>query len=167
MAKAEAAKDTNPRVLLETEKGSIKIELFEDYAPNTAANFIALSESGFYDGLNFHRVIPMFMIQGGCPDGTGSGSPGYRFADECRQANTRKHFIGSLSMANSGPDTNGSQFFVATVVTWHLNGKHTVFGRVLEGQDVVNRIEAGDRIISARVLRKRDHEYKVKKLKEE
>lgn len=160
----EARAGDNPIVLLDTDKGPIKLELFENQAPNTTANFVSLVESGFYDGLTFHRVIPMFMIQGGDPEGTGAGGPGYRFADECRMAEARKHFIGSLSMANSGPDTNGSQFFITTVVTWHLNGKHTVFGRVLEGQDVVNRIEKGDHIVAAKVLRKRNHPYVVKKL---
>ncbi|MFH2001943.1 MAG: peptidylprolyl isomerase [Planctomycetota bacterium] len=149
---------------MQVAQGEIELELFEDQAPNTVANFISLVESGFYDGLLFHRVIPQFMIQGGCPEGTGNSGPGYSFADECRQANSRRHFAGSLSMANSGVDTNGSQFFITTVVTWWLDGKHTVFGRVLKGQDVVNRTAQGDRIISANVIKKRDHEYKVQKL---
>ena len=161
----ESESGTNPLVALETSKGSIQIELFEDQAPNTVANFITLSESGFYDSLVFHRVLPQFMVQGGCPEGSGMGGPGYSIADECRKPDYRKHFVGSLSMAKSDqPNTGGSQFFITTVVTWHLNGKHTVFGRVIEGQDVVNRLEKDDRIISAKVLRKRDHAYEVKKM---
>lgn len=158
----EAEKDKNPLVVLALDKGRVKLELFEDQAPNTVANFISLVEQGFYDGLAFHRVIRRFMAQAGDPEGTGRGGPGYTIADECRQPNARKHFVGSLSMANTGqPDSNGSQFFLTLIVTYWLNGKHTVFGRILEGQDVVNRIEQGDKIISAKVLRKRDHEYKV------
>jgi cyclophilin family peptidyl-prolyl cis-trans isomerase/TolA-binding protein len=161
----EAEKDDNPQVLLELEKGQIRLELFEDQAPNTVANFITLVESGFYDGLLFHRVNPQMMVQAGCPEGTGRGGPGYKIADECRQENARMHFVGTLSMANdSRPNTGGSQFFITTVNTWWLNGKHTVFGRVLEGRKVVNGLQQGDRIISAKVLRKRDHAYEVKKL---
>lgn len=158
----EVEKDDNPLVVLALDKGRVKLELFEDQAPNTVANFISLVEQGFYDGLAFHRVIRRFMAQAGDPEGTGRGGPGYTIADECRQPNARKHFVGSLSMANTGqPDSNGSQFFLTLIVTYWLNNKHTVFGRILEGQDVVNRIEQGDKIISAKVLRKRDHEYKV------
>jgi cyclophilin family peptidyl-prolyl cis-trans isomerase len=156
--------EENPQVVLQLDKGEVVLELFEDQAPNTVANCISLGEKGFYDGLTFHRVIPQFMAQGGDPEGTGQGGPGYTFADECRQADARRHFTGSLAMANSGPNTNGSQFFITTVVTYWLDGNHTVFGRVLEGQDVVNRTAQGDRIIAAKVIRKRDHAYEVKKL---
>lgn len=160
----ERAKNDNPLVVMELSKGRVKLELFEDEAPNTVANFITLVEKGFYDGTVFHRVVPQFMVQGGDPEGTGEGGPGYKIKDECRQMNARRHFVGSLSMANSGPDTAGSQFFFTTVVAWWLDGRHTVFGRILEGQDVVNRTEQGDRIVAAEVVRKRDHEYKVEKL---
>jgi cyclophilin family peptidyl-prolyl cis-trans isomerase len=165
LRKKESEGGQNPQVALETDKGSIKLELFENQAPNTVANFITLSESGFFDGLVFHDVIPQYMAQGGCPEGTGMGGPGYCIADECRRLDYRKHFVGSLSMAKSDqPNSGGSQFFITTVVTWNLKGTHTVFGRVLEGQDTVNRLEKGDRIISAKVLRKRDHDYRVKKM---
>ncbi|MGK5091352.1 peptidylprolyl isomerase [Deltaproteobacteria bacterium TL4] len=150
-------------VQIETNKGAITLELFEDEAPNTVANFISLIEQKFYDGLNFHRVIKDFMIQGGCPEGTGTGGPGYRFADEC--SDKRKHdSAGTLSMANSGQNTNGSQFFITHTATPHLNGKHTVFGKVTEGMTVVNKIEKGDEIEKITVISKRDHEYAVKKL---
>ncbi len=146
-----------PIVAIETNRGRIVIELFEDDAPNTVANFVNLTEKGFYDGITFHRVIPNFMVQGGDPTGTGSGGPGYRFADEI---NRRRHDgPGVLSMANSGPNTNGSQFFITHKATPWLNRKHTVFGRVTEGMDVVNAIRRGDRMVKVRVLRKRGHEY--------
>lgn len=161
---SEEEKGDNPIVLLQVDKGEIKLELFEDQAPNTVANFITLVEQGFYDGIKFHRVEPQFMVQGGDPQGTGRGGPGYKIADECRQPNARRHFVGSLSMANAGPNTGGSQFFLTTVVAWWLDGKHTVFGRVLEGQEVVNKTAKNDLIIKAKVLRKRDHDYAVKKL---
>ncbi len=148
-----------PQVTIQTSKGDIVIEMFEDDAPNTVANFINLAEKGFYNGLVFHRVIANFMIQGGDPQGTGSGGPGYRFADEFSQ---RKHKRGSLSMANSGPNTNGSQFFITHVPTSHLDGKHTVFGQVLKGQDVVDSIAKGDKMIEVRVDRKRSHPYAPK-----
>lgn len=152
-----------PSIIMQTSKGEINIELFEDEAPNTVANLIELSEKGFYDGLIFHRVISDFMIQGGCPEGKGTGGPGYRFADECHQ--DRSHDgPGILSMANAGPNTNGSQFFITHSAQPHLNGKHTVFGRVVEGQEVVDSISQGDEIQSIRILNKRDHEYKVEKL---
>jgi len=157
-------------VLIKTTKGDIEVELFENEAPNTVANFVSLVEKKFYDGLTFHRVLGGFMAQGGCPKGTGTGGPGYRIADECRQENARRHFRGSLSMANSGPDTNGSQFFITFLPTSFLDGKHTVFGRVIKGFDVLAKLQRRDpekpdqpepdKIIEARVLRKRDHEYK-------
>jgi cyclophilin family peptidyl-prolyl cis-trans isomerase/Flp pilus assembly protein TadD len=162
----EAKANDLPRVLLTTTKGVIELELFENEAPNTVANFIDLVTRKYYDGLKFHRVIPGFMAQGGCPRGDGTGDPGYRFKDELT-GSVRSHFRGSLSMANSGPDTNGSQFFLTHLPTDWLNGKHTVFGRVLQGQDVVDRLRVGDAITKAEVTRKRDHPYVVKKLGDE
>jgi cyclophilin family peptidyl-prolyl cis-trans isomerase len=161
----EAKADDLPRVRMTTTKGEIQIELLENDAPNTVANFIELVAKKYYDGLKFHRVIPGFMAQGGDPAGNGSGGPGYRFKDEIKPE-YRRHFRGSLSMANSGPDTNGSQFFITHLPTEWLNGKHTVFGRVLAGQDVVDSLLAGDAIIKAEVLRKRDHEYKVTRIED-
>jgi peptidyl-prolyl cis-trans isomerase B (cyclophilin B) len=130
---------------LETSKGEIVCDLFPKDAPKTVNNFVFLAREGFYDGTAFHRVIKNFMIQGGDPTGTGRGGPGYRFEDELKN-NPRKHQIGSLSMANAGPNTNGSQFFITHVVTDWLDGKHTVFGQVRSGQDVVNSIEQGDKL---------------------
>jgi cyclophilin family peptidyl-prolyl cis-trans isomerase len=123
---------------MRTSEGAITIELFDEDAPKTVANFKQLASQGFYDGLIFHRVIPDFMIQGGCPQGTGTGGPGYTFEDEI---NAHKVVRGALAMANAGPDTNGSQFFIVTTeeAPW-LDGKHTVFGQVTEGMDVVQRI---------------------------
>jgi peptidyl-prolyl cis-trans isomerase B (cyclophilin B) len=128
---------------IETARGAILCELFARDAPLTVNNFVFLARDGFYNGTVFHRVIPNFMIQGGDPDGTGRGGPGYRFADETA-GNPRTHVVGALSMANSGPNTNGSQFFVTHVACDWLNGKHTVFGRVTGGQEVVNAIQQGD-----------------------
>jgi peptidyl-prolyl cis-trans isomerase B (cyclophilin B) len=140
---------------MHTNAGSISIELFDQAAPNTVANFRKLAGDGFYDGLTFHRVISDFMIQGGCPEGTGTGGPGYTFEDEF---NENKVVRGALAMANSGPNTNGSQFFIVTTeaAEW-LDGKHTVFGRVSDGMDTVDAIEvtptgAGDRPIEPRVI---------------
>jgi peptidyl-prolyl cis-trans isomerase B (cyclophilin B) len=129
----------------ETSKGPIVCELFEKDAPMTVNNFVFLVREKFYDGTKFHRVIPDFMVQGGDPTGTGSGGPGYKFADEVKN-NPRKHKVGSLSMANAGPNTNGSQFFITHVVTDWLDGKHTVFGQVKDdkSQQVVNAIKQGD-----------------------
>ncbi|MGA3026180.1 MAG: peptidylprolyl isomerase [Bryobacteraceae bacterium] len=129
----------------ETSRGSIVFELFAKDAPATVNNFVFLAREGFYDGTVFHRVIDNFMIQGGDPTGTGRGGPGYRFEDELKN-NPQRHQVGSLSMANAGPNTNGSQFFITHVVTDWLNGKHTVFGRVLSGQQVVNAVKQGDRL---------------------
>jgi peptidyl-prolyl cis-trans isomerase B (cyclophilin B) len=125
---------------MQTSEGPIALELFDEDAPRTVANFRQLAEQGFYDGLTFHRVIPDFMIQGGCPEGTGTGGPGYTFEDEI---NEHKIVRGALAMANAGPDTNGSQFFIVTAEAcpW-LDGKHTVFGRVSDGMDAVQRLEA-------------------------
>ncbi len=123
-----------------TNHGNIVIELFDDEAPKTVQNFKDLAQKGFYDGLSFHRIIKDFMIQGGCPKGTGTGGPGYQFEDEFNQ---HKVVRGALAMANAGPNTNGSQFFIVTTdaAPW-LDGKHTVFGQVREGMDVVDALEA-------------------------
>ena len=134
-------------VTMETERGTIELELYPQHAPQTVNNFVFLAGEGFYDGLTFHRVIPNFMIQGGDPTGTGRGGPGYRFADEL-QGNPLTHGTGALSMANAGPNTNGSQFFVTHAPQPHLDGRHTVFGQVVQGQEVVDSIQQGDRMIS-------------------
>ncbi len=128
---------------IETDRGTIRIQLFDKQVPKTCENFETLAGKGFYDGLKFHRVIDNFMIQGGCPRGSGTGGPGYTFADEFHPE--LKHSgPGILSMANAGPNTNGSQFFITHVPCPHLDGKHSVFGRVLEGQDVVDKIQQND-----------------------
>lgn len=173
---AEAKADDLPRVELDTSKGKIVVELFENEAPNTVANFINLVENKFYDGLSFHRVLEGFMAQGGDPKGDGSGGPGYTIKCECSKPEHRNHFRGSLSMAHAGPDTGGSQFFLTFVRTDFLDGKHTVFGRVIEGLDVLSRIQRRDpdspnkpqpdKILSAKVLRKRDHKYEPEKLED-
>ena len=152
-----------PQIQIQTDRGIITIELFEDDAPNTVANMISLIEKGFYDGLNFHRVITDFMIQGGCPQGTGTGGPGYDFDDEF-QSERRHDSAGILSMANAGPGTNGSQFFITHRPTPHLDGKHTIFGNVTEGLEVVHEIEQGDVMKKIVVLQKRDHVYEVETL---
>ena len=133
----------------DTSRGLIKVELFADKAPLTVANFVNLVQRGFYDGLNFNRVIADFMIQGGCPDGRGTGGPGYRFEDETN--NGVKHERGVLSMANAGPNTNGSQFFITHVPCGWLDGKHTVFGKVIEGIEVVDAVKQGDVIKSVTI----------------
>ncbi|TVP99042.1 MAG: peptidylprolyl isomerase [Planctomycetaceae bacterium] len=134
----------------DTDKGTIRIELFADKTPKTVANFEKLVGQKFYDGLVFHRVIPDFMVQGGCPQGRGTGGPGYQFEDEFHPE--LKHDApGVLSMANAGPNTNGSQFFITHVPTPWLDGKHSVFGKVLEGQDVVDSIAQGDQIKTVRI----------------
>lgn len=172
---AEAEKDDLPRVKFETTAGDVIIELYEDQAPNTVANFITLVEKGYYDGLTFHRVLPQFMAQGGCPNGTGGGGPGYSIPCECHQANYRKHFSGTLSMAHAGRDTGGSQFFLTFLATPHLDGQHTACGRVIEGMDAVASLEKmnpgapnptmqASKIVKASVVRKRDHEYKARTL---
>jgi len=127
------------RATFHTNQGPVVVELFDDDAPRTVENFRKLSGDGFYDGLSFHRVIPGFMVQGGCPQGTGTGGPGYEFEDEINEHKVER---GALAMANSGPDTNGSQFFLVTTdaAPW-LDGKHTVFGRVVEGMEAVDAIE--------------------------
>ncbi len=132
---------------LTTSRGTIVCDLFPKEAPNTVNNFVFLAREGFYDGTKFHRVINDFMIQGGDPEGSGRGGPGYKFADELK-GDFKKHQVGSLSMANAGPNTNGSQFFITHVATAHLNGKHTVFGQVRSGQDVVDGTKQGDELKS-------------------
>ncbi len=137
------------RAIFETEKGAINLKLFPEQAPVTVANFVNLARRGFYNGLVFHRVIPDFMIQGGCPDGRGTGGPGYQFEDECCEE-LRHDGAGVLSMANAGPGTNGSQFFITHVETPWLDGKHTVFGKIISADDqgVVDAIAGGDSIVS-------------------
>ena len=133
----------------ETDRGSVRVELYPEKAPLTVANFVNLAKRGFYDGLNFHRVIKDFMVQGGCPQGTGTGGPGYRFEDEAN--NGVRHERGVLSMANAGPNTNGSPFFITHVATPWLDGKHTVFGKVVDGMDVVDKVAQGDKIKSVKI----------------
>jgi len=135
--------DATYHATIETEKGAIELDLFPDEAPRTVNNFVFLAEEGFYNGVPFHRVIPGFMSQGGDPTGTGRGGPGYQFDDEF-EGNDLSHERGVLSMANAGPNTNGSQFFITHAPQSHLDGKHTVFGEVTEGQDVVEALENGD-----------------------
>ena len=133
----------------ETDRGPVRVELYPEKAPLTVANFVNLAKRGFYDGLNFHRVIKDFMIQGGCPQGTGTGGPGYKFEDEAN--NGVRHERGVLSMANAGPNTNGSQFFITHIKTDWLDGKHTVFGKVIQGLDVVDAVKQGDLITSVKI----------------
>ena len=133
-----------------TDRGVIEIALSPEHAPVTVNNFVFLTRQGFYDGVVFHRVISNFVIQGGDPTGTGMGGPGYQFQDETRN-NPLKHETGMLSMANAGPGTNGSQFFITHSPQPHLNGKHTVFGQVVKGMDVVNAIRQGDKMITVTV----------------
>ncbi len=172
---AEAAADDLPRVKFTTSKGDVVIELFENEAPIATASMLSLVKKGYYDGIIFHRVLPQFMAQGGDPTGTGSGGPGYHIKCECHQPNARKHFRGSLSMAHAGRDTGGSQFFLTFVPTDFLNGRHTAFGRVIEGMDVLARLQridpsaggpkpAADKIVKAVVLRDRGHGYEFEKL---
>lgn len=131
------------RATITTNRGDIVLDLYPQHAPKTVNNFVFLARQGFYNGVKFHRVISNFMIQGGDPTGTGTGGPGYKFADETR-GNPLTHETGVISMANAGPNTNGSQFFITHGPQPHLNGKHTVFGSVVEGMNVVNSIRQGD-----------------------
>ena len=140
----------NYLVTMETSKGVIEIQLFPQYAPITVNNFVFLIREGFYDGVVFHRVISNFVIQGGDPTGTGTGGPGYRFEDEFK-GNPLRHGTGFLSMANAGPGTNGSQFFVTHSPQPHLDNKHTVFGQVTKGMEVVNAIRQGDKMVTVTV----------------
>jgi len=156
-----------PEIEIKTSRGKIKAVLFEDDAPNAVANFITLAEKKYYDGQKWHRVLPNFMAQGGDPNSKdddpsndGSGGPGYTIKTDISK---RKHLRGVLSYANAGKDTDGSQFFITTVPTNWLNGKHAVFGRVIEGQKIADSLQKGDAIESIRVLKKRKHDYKVKK----
>ncbi len=166
-----------PRVLLRTTKGDVLIELFEDQAPNTVANFIHLVEKGFYNGLTFHRVIPGFVAQGGDPKGDGTGGPGYTIPDEHNRKDARRHYWGSVAMARTGePNTAGSQFYIALKRLPALDGAYTVFGRVIQGMDVAVKLNPQDpqdkqntrppdRILSAQVVRKRNHPYVPKVLR--
>lgn len=169
----EAKADDLPRVKLKTNQGDIVVELFENQAPMAVGNFVNLVESGFYNGLKFHRVVEGFMAQGGDPEGNGTGGPDYNIPCECYTPEARRHFTGSLSMAHAGKDTGGSQFFLTFRRTKNLDGKHTVFGRVIEGTDLLDKLTrtydfqtnqplpdvTPDAIESAEVIRKRDHEY--------
>jgi len=136
----------NYLAVIETSKGNIELELYPQHAPNTVNNFVFLARKGFYDGVSFHRVISNFMIQGGDPTGTGRGGPGYSFADEFGN-NPLRHERGVISMANAGPNTNGSQFFITHDPQPHLDGRHTVFGKVTSGQEAVDAIEQNDQMI--------------------
>ena len=138
------------QAVVETDKGNIELELYPEHAPETVNNFVFLSREGFYDGVSFHRVISDFMIQGGDPTGTGQGGPGYQFEDEL-EGNPLRHEIGVISMANAGPNTNGSQFFITHSPQPHLDGNHTVFGKVIVGQDVVDAIRQGDLMVKVEV----------------
>ena len=160
-----------PQVEFKTSKGTVVIELYEDETPNTVANFISLVEAKFYDGLTFHRVLDGFMAQGGCPKGDGTGGPGYKIECECYRKDHRKHERGVISMAHAGRDTGGSQFFINLAKTPHLDGKHTVFGRVIKGMDAIDKLNRPgigvkpDKILKATVLNKRDHKYEPVKVK--
>ena len=142
--------DTTYRATIATDRGDIVLDLSAEHAPKTVNNFVVLARDGFYDGLTFHRVIPNFMIQGGDPQGTGTGGPGYKFEDET-SGNPLKHETGVISMANAGPNTNGSQFFITHAPQSHLDGRHTVFGKVTQGQDVVDAIRQGDTMTSVTI----------------
>ena len=138
------------KAVIETSRGVIELELYPQHAPKTVNNFVFLAKAGFYDDVSFHRVIKNFMIQGGDPTGTGRGGPGYKFEDELKE-NPLKHETGVISMANSGPNTNGSQFFITHSPQPHLNGRHTVFGKVVSGQDVVDAIQQGDKMLRVEI----------------
>jgi len=140
----------NYAVSIVTNRGNIELELYPQHAPKTVNNFVFLAGQGFYDGVQFHRVIADFMVQTGDATGTGRGGPGYKFIDECK-GNPLKHERCVISMANAGPNSNGSQFFITHVATPHLNGKHTVFGKVTSGEDVVDAIQQGDVMVSVKV----------------
>ena len=138
------------KIIIKTDKGDIPLTIFADKTPTTSANFLNLASRGYYDGVTFHRVIENFMIQGGCPLGTGTGDPGYKFECECKP-NRRHDKPGILSMANAGPNTNGSQFFITHVPTPWLDNKHSVFGTVVEGQEVVDAVATGCAITSVKI----------------
>lgn len=162
---AESMKDI--RIIVKIDRGNIEGILYASKTPVTVANFLNLAKRGYYNGLKFHRVIPDFMIQGGDPDGTGRGGPGYRFEDECKPE-LKHDKPGIFSMANAGPGTNGSQFFITHIATPWLDGKHTVFGSVTKGQDVVNAVAQGDKIQSIEILDPTDELFQAeeKHLKE-
>ncbi len=153
---------TDIRIILKTTRGNSEATIFASKVPLTAANFLNLAKRGYYDGISFHRVIKSFMVQGGDPTGTGSGGPGYRFADEIDRS-LRHDRAGVFSMANAGPGTNGSQFFVTHVPCPHLDGKHAVFGYVDKGQDIVNTIAQGDKILGVEVLDSTDELFTAQK----
>lgn len=172
---AETKANDLPRVKLTTTKGEITLELFENEAPESVANFLTLVKQGFYNGSPFHRVLPNFMAQGGAKTDDGQGGPGSTIKCECYRPDYRRHFRGSLSMAHAGRDTGNSQFFLTFIPTAHLNGRHTAFGRVIEGMEVLGDLQhrspshgvdqpKADRIIKAEVIRDRGHEYKFEKL---
>ena len=142
---------------VKTNKGTFVIEFYDEHTPNTVKNFIELAKSGFYDGVTFHRVIPDFVVQGGDPTGTGRGGPGYRIADEFDNP-VQKHIYGAVSMANAGPNTNGSQFFIVLNPDncKHLDGRHTVFGKVIQGMDVVEKIQQGDKMLKVTIIEESD-----------
>ncbi len=164
---AEEINNDLPQAQIITSRGPISIKLFEDHAPNTVANFISLAESGYYDGTRFHRVLPKFMAQGGDPNSregasgqAGTGGPGYTIKDEHTGEDIRKHFAGSLSMAKTAaPDTGGSQFFLTHLPTSHLDGRHTVFGRITDGLEIARSLELNDEIVTIVITNKRDHPY--------
>ena len=151
-ADADAVRDQTLEAVITTNRGEVRVELLSKQAPRTVANFKNLADAEFYDGIEFHRVIPDFMIQGGDPTGSGRGGPGYKWPDEASALQLAHDRPGTLSMANAGPNTNGSQFFITHVATPHLDGKHAVFGRVTQGQDVVDAIGQGDTIQTLRVV---------------
>jgi peptidyl-prolyl cis-trans isomerase B (cyclophilin B) len=164
-ARAEATNSdamSDIRILIKTDKGDIAATVFASKTPVTAANFLNLAKRGYYNGIAFHRVIPDFMIQGGDPTGTGSGGPGYKFGDEIVPS-LKHNKPGILSMANAGPGTNGSQFFITHVATPWLDGKHTVFGEVTSGQEVVNAIAQGDKITDIEILDPADALFEAEK----
>ncbi|MDG1137619.1 MAG: peptidylprolyl isomerase, partial [Phycisphaerales bacterium] len=172
---SEAINGDLPIAQVLTKKGPITLELFEDHAPNTVANFVSLAESGYYDGTRFHRVLPKFMAQGGDPNSregaegqAGTGGPGYTIKDEHTGEDIRKHFAGTLSMAKTGaPDTGGSQFFLTHLPTPHLDGRHTVFGRITSGLEIARTLEVNDDIVTIIITNKRDHEYVPEKIGEQ
>ena len=155
------------KAIVETNKGTYTIEFFDEQTPNTVKNIVSLAQSGFYNGVKFHRVIPDFVVQGGDPTGTGGGGPGYQIADEVDNP-VQVHVLGALSMANSGSNTNGSQFFIVLNPNSckHLNGKHTVFGKVVDGMNVVNKINQGDHMIKVTIEEESDliKNHQLKKL---
>jgi len=174
LREAEAEADDLPRVRISTSKGDVVVELFENEAPLSVANFVHLVDQGFYDGLSFHRVLPHYVAQGGCPKGDGTGGPGYTIPSETDGGNYRRHFRGSMSMAKtSEPNSGGSQFFFTFVPIRQLDGEYTVFGRIIEGIDVLGKLKrrnpenpnapSPDRILKAVVERRRDHEYRPTK----